>query len=126
MTNITGDPFMREDEVRLPSARSQDDANETIAEPEMNASVLTEVYNEKVALHGDESLGAQAIVAGEKEIEMQTVPLFPSHVPIPSAEEIQFTERSMVGDKLLKRPIVVMDQLIHASAPLIHQSQDSP
>jgi hypothetical protein len=44
---------MKENEVRLPSARSQDDMNETIAEPEINKSVLTEVYNENVALHGD-------------------------------------------------------------------------
>jgi len=107
MTNLTGDPFMKEDEVRLPSARSQDDMNETIAEPEINKSVLTEVYNEDVALHGDKSLEAQAIVAGEKEIEQQIIPLFPADLPIPNAEELQFTERSMVGDKLLKRPVVV-------------------
>jgi len=43
--------------------------NETIAQPEVNASVLTEVYNENLALQGDKSLSAQAIEVGEKEIE---------------------------------------------------------
>lgn len=93
--------------------------NETIAQPEVNASVLTEVYNENVALQGDKSLGAQAIEVGEKEIEKQPLPLFPADMPIPSAEEIQFTERSMVGDKLLKRPTLSPEMQIHASAPVI-------